>query len=91
VGKKGKNKNFQYKNSIGTFLGEMAKENPDRRIQKIVFAGAKNYAYLHSALDGTDIKLTRKIRGFQITESASKKLTFAAILQQVEQQFNMTR
>jgi len=65
----------------------MTREYTDRQIHKIVMAGAKNYAFLHSDQYGGDLKLTRKIRGFEMTDSASKQLTFNAILDQVKKEF----
>jgi hypothetical protein len=65
----------------------MTREIPNRRIIRWVSAGAKNYAYLHTALDGTDLKLTRKVRGFEMTRRVGQKLTFEAILRQVRKKF----
>lgn len=69
----------------------MSRELPNRRICKIVIAGPKNYAYLHCDMNGGDVQLTRKIRGFEMTHAASKKLTFNAIFDQVKLQFGFKK
>jgi hypothetical protein len=65
----------------------MKRENPKRIILKYVGAGAKNWATIHSDLNGGDIQVTRKIRGFELTRTAAAKLTFEAIVRQVKRQF----
>jgi DNA polymerase elongation subunit (family B) len=82
-----KKKNFYTKINLGSFLGDMKRENPHRLIIKFVGAGAKNWATMHSDLNGGDIRITRKIRGFELTRTASEKLTFEAIVRQVKRQF----
>lgn len=54
----------------------MQRELENRIVKRWLAAGPKNYAYEHTDLEGGDLKLTRRIRGFKLSYRASKRLTF---------------
>ena len=74
----------------GEQLGEMKREYEDRRIIQFIAGGPKNYAYRHvSKEDGSDEKLERKIRGFELNYQTSEKLSFDVIEQQMRDTFTI--
>lgn len=72
----------------GSYLGQMKREYPDRRITEWICAGPKNYGFKHvRATDGGDVQTLLKIRGFTLTYRAKQKLTFKAIRKMVLKKF----
>lgn len=69
----------------------MSNELPGRIIKKFVSGGPKNYCYLHCKPDGSDTKMTVKIRSFQMTAEAERKLNFTNMLALVLHKFGPNR
>lgn len=69
----------------------MAKELPGRVITRFVSGGPKNYAIEHTRPDGTDRRSTVKIRGFELTAAAERKLNFDNMLRLVLRKFGPNR
>ena len=68
----------------GEQLGDMKREYEDRRIIEFFAGGPKNYGYKHvNAADGSDEKMERKIRGFELNYQTSEKLHYEAMKQQM--------
>jgi len=73
----------------GNALGQMQRELPSRRIFEFVAGGPKNYAFAHSARDGTDVKYERKIRGFTLNYTASQQIPFEKIKEMVLKRYGL--
>jgi hypothetical protein len=72
---------------LGEFLGDMTNENPGRSIRSFVAAGPKNYAYVHTDMEGGDRRLVSRIRGFELTYHARARLNFRRILAMVYRKY----
>ena len=62
----------------------MKREYEDRRIIEFFAGGPKNYGYKHvNTSHGSDEKIERKIRGFELNYQTSEKLQYEAMKQQM--------
>lgn len=81
--------NSEYKVPIGSFLGEMTNElkdyGADSYIKEFVSAGPKNYAMKIYSTEDKHFKYVTKIRGFTLDSTASKRLNFKSLKNDVLQ------
>lgn len=77
----------------GNHLGDMVSEMPpERHICEWVCAGPKNYCFEHCRMvDGGDPKTELKIRSFELTCSARRRLNFERIRRLVWEKFGNRR
>uniref|UniRef100_A0A914HLZ0 DNA-directed DNA polymerase n=1 Tax=Globodera rostochiensis TaxID=31243 RepID=A0A914HLZ0_GLORO len=70
--------------SEGDALGQLKREFPGRRIVQFFSAGPKNYGFRHlCARTGGDERAERKVRGLELTYTASQLLPFDRMCQLV--------
>ena len=72
----------------GEQLGEMKKKYARRQICELVCDCPKNYAFRHTAPDGTDEQVVRKVRGFQLNFKADIALGFESMRRMALSTFN---
>lgn len=74
----------QFLRSEGDAFGQLKREWPDRRIVQFFSAGPKNYGFRHCcAMRGGDERAERKVRGLELTYTASQLLPFQRMCQLV--------
>lgn len=74
----------------GEALGQMKRELPDRRIVEGIYAGPKNYGYVHvDRQTGTDRRAELKIRSFPLSYNAQQLLNFESMKQLALEHFNI--
>lgn len=74
----------QFLRSEGDAFGQLMREWPGRRIVQFFSAGPKNYGFRHRcAASGGDERAERKVRGLELTYTASQLLPFERMRQLV--------
>lgn len=74
----------------GENLGQMKREHPDRLIVEGIYAGPKNYGFVHvDAQTGGDRRAELKIRSFPLSYSATQLLNFESVKQLALEHFNI--
>lgn len=74
----------------GENLGQMKREHPERKIVEGIYAGPKNYGYVHvDRQTGEDMRAELKIRSFPLSYSATQLLNFESVKQLALEHFNI--
>jgi hypothetical protein len=75
----------------GERLGQMMREESNRRIVEFVSGGPKNYGYRHVAAAGSeDERCELKIRGFELTYAAKQEITFERMKRKILRKFDLS-